>query len=100
SALPLSAVGIVPPAIVTFQITQDAVGGHTFAWPASLTGGATIYPQANSTTTQQFVWNGTIASAVGPAVVNTNSVGGQPLLETGPIVVNGTINSGQLSASL
>jgi hypothetical protein len=100
AALPLSVIGIIPPSVITFQITQDSSGGHTFTWPSNVNGGATVYPQANSTTTQQFVWNGTIASAVGPAVVNTNSVGGQPLLETGPIVVNGTINSGQLSASL
>ena len=93
AALPLSVIGITPPSTITFQITQDGSGGHTFTWPSNVNGGATVYPQANSTTTQQFVWNGTIASAVGPAVVSPNSIGSQPFLETGSIISSGSLTT-------
>ena len=72
SSQPLTAVGIIPPGIVTWQITQDASGGHTFTWPANSIGGATICSVANCVTQQSFIWNGTNATAIGPA---TYSIG-------------------------
>lgn len=68
SSLPLTVVGILPPGVITFQITQDAAGSHTFAWPANVIGGCTIGSAANQVTTQTFIWNGTNATAVGPCV--------------------------------
>ena len=67
---PLTAVGITPPAIFTWEITQDASGGHSFSWPANTVGGVTISSSANSVTQQTFVWNGTNAIALGPATYN------------------------------
>jgi hypothetical protein len=69
---PITAVGIIPPGLITFQITQDGVGAHTFSWPANTVGGATICPTANCVTTQTFLWNGTNATAIGLA---TYSIG-------------------------
>lgn len=87
SAQPLTAVGIIPPAFVTFEITQDGAGGHTFAWPANSVGGATIGSTANQVTVQSFIWNGTQAEAIGPGVT-----GNGPSLSTGPISAVGNIN--------
>ena len=58
---PLTAVGIIPPAIVTWEITQDVAGGHTFTWPANVIGGTAVGTGSNQTTTQQFIWDGTNA---------------------------------------
>lgn len=63
---PLTAVGIIPPAIFTWQITQDSFGGRTFTWPANVIGGGTVDPTPNAISTQEFVWNGTTARALGP----------------------------------
>lgn len=65
---PLSVVGVTPPGLITFQITQDSVGGHAFTWPSNLIGGCVIGSSANQVTTQQFTWNGTNATANGPCV--------------------------------
>lgn len=66
-SLPLSAATVQPPGLVTWQITQDGVGGHLFTWPANVIGGATIGSSAGQVTTQMFIWNGTNATAIGPA---------------------------------
>lgn len=68
---PLTAVGVVPPGLVSWQITQDSFGGHTFAWPANTVGGATICATGNCVTQQTFLWNGTNATATGPATYST-----------------------------
>ncbi len=67
SAQAMTFVGIVPPSFVTFQITQDGSGGHLWSWPTNSIGGATVSAAANSITQQTFLWNGTVAIAVGPA---------------------------------
>jgi len=69
---PLTAVGIVPPGNITFEITQDAAGGHTFAWPANVIGGATVSSGVNAVTQQTFIWNGSLAYAAGPATYRFN----------------------------
>lgn len=71
SAQPLTFVGVTPPGFLTFQITQDGSGGHTFSWPANSVGGCTIGAGANQVTTQQFVYNGTNATATGPCVTGS-----------------------------
>ncbi len=80
SAQPLTAVGIIPPAWVAFQITQDGTGGHSFSWPSNLVGGCTIGAAANQVTTQMAVWNGTSATAVGPCII-----GNGPEIDVGTI---------------
>ena len=89
---PLNATGILSPGIVFFQITQDGAGGHTFTWPANVIGGAPIGLAAGQVTTQEFVWNGVNATAVGPAVTGTG-----PLLSGGSLSLSGSqyINSFQ-----
>lgn len=71
---PMTATGIIPPGIVTWQLTQDNAGGHTFSWPSNTIGGATICASANCTTLQTFIWNGTSAIALGPAVYSTPAI--------------------------
>jgi hypothetical protein len=44
-----------PGQIVTFVLIQDGTGGHTFAWPASMTGTAPIDGTPNITNIQQFI---------------------------------------------
>lgn len=85
-AQPLTAVGITPPGFVVFQITQDGAGGHTFTWPSNSIGGAVIGANANQVTTQMFVWNGTNATAIGPAIT-----GNGPSISTGNIAVLGSV---------
>lgn len=81
TAQPMSFVGVNPPGIIYFQITQDGAGGHSFSWPANTVGGCTIANGANLTTTQEFVYNGTDATAVGPC-----TTGNGPAISTGSIV--------------
>ena len=80
SAQPLTFVGITPPSYITFQITQDSSGSHTWSWPANSVGGCTIGPGANQVTTQMFVYDGVNATAIGPCITGT-----------GPIISTGTI---------
>jgi hypothetical protein len=80
SSQPLTAVGITPPGLITWQITQDAAGGHAFSWPANSIGGCTIGSAANQATLQHFVWNGSNAVAAGPCVT-----GNGPTISTGNI---------------
>lgn len=82
----LTAVGVLPPAFIVFQITQDSSGGNSFTWPSNVIGGAPIGTAANQVTTQEFVWNGSNATALGPAVI-----GNGPALSTGAIVAHDTI---------
>jgi hypothetical protein len=72
TANPLSVIsGILPPAIVTFKITQDVVGGHSFSWPANSVGGTTVCQTANCVTQQTFVWDGSSAQTVGALSYST-----------------------------
>jgi hypothetical protein len=71
AALPLSVVGVTPPGLITFQITENSTGGYTFGWPPNVIGGAPINTAANAVTTQEFVWNGTTATALGPGMIGT-----------------------------
>lgn len=94
-AQPLTAVGILPPAWVAFQITQDGAGGHTFTWPSNSVGGCTIGAGSGQVTTQLFVWNGTNATALGPCVV-----GNGPAINAGTIVSSSTITGTQLISTV
>ncbi len=46
--------GVSPGQLITFIWTQDATGGRTVAYPATVKGSAVIYAAASSTTTQTF----------------------------------------------
>lgn len=87
-AQPLTAVGILPPAHVIFQITQDGAGGHTFTWPSNTVGGAPIGLGIGQVTTQEFVWNGSNATAIGPATIGTG-----PALSAGSLMLSGQLIS-------
>lgn len=89
SAQPLTFVGITPPSYVTFQITQDGSGGHTFSFPANTIGGCTVDPVANSVTTLMLVYNGVNATAIGPCVTGN-----------GPAIITGSIQDTGLTPSL
>jgi len=99
AALPFAAVGVTPPGIVTFQLTQDSAGNHTFAWPTNVIGGANIGQSANSTLTQQFVWNGTVLNATGSGIIGPASFGNQPYLHTGTILNSGEITTDSLNVN-
>ena len=88
SAQPMTFVGVTPPGIIYFQISQDGSGGHSFSWPANTVGGCTIGATADQVTTQEFVYDGSNATAVGPCVI-----GNGPAIDTGPIVATGAIST-------
>lgn len=58
--------------IITFIITQDGTGGHSFVWPANVKGESNIGPDANSVSTQSFVYTGSAWRATGPGSVNAS----------------------------
>jgi hypothetical protein len=62
---PVSFIGVIAPALVTFQITEDGGGSHTFSWPSNVIGAAAIDTTANHSTSQTFIWNGTTIMPVG-----------------------------------
>ena len=66
----LTLAGLTAPAIILFEITQDATGGRTFAWPSNVLGGPVPNAGANETTSQLFFWDGTNAIALGGGTVN------------------------------
>jgi hypothetical protein len=93
-SLPLVDTVSVAPSFITFQITQDNVGSHTFAWPSNMIGTAAIGLTANQTTTQTFLWNGTSAFAIGPGML-----GNGPILSAGSLINATVISSAFTSAS-
>jgi hypothetical protein len=62
---PVSFIGVIAPALVTFQITEDGGGAHTFSWPSNVIGAAPIDTTANHSTSQTFIWNGATIMPVG-----------------------------------
>jgi len=69
SSSTLATIGLVVPALLIFEITQNAAGGNTFAWPANVLGGDTPSLLANETTSQLFYFDGTHAIALTPGTV-------------------------------
>jgi hypothetical protein len=61
-----SALTLPTAALVIFQLTQDATGNRTFAWPPNLFGGGTVQGPAGQVYTQHFYFDGTNAWALGP----------------------------------
>ena len=88
SAQPLTFVGVTPPGIVIFEITQDGSGGHSFSWPANLIGGAPINIGANQVSTQIFLYDGSGATAMGPGMI-----GAGPSVSVGNLTANGVVVS-------
>lgn len=57
------------PGIVIFQITQDATGSRTFAWPTSFKQPQPVSSAASSVFTQMFYYDGTNGWPVAPGVI-------------------------------
>jgi len=56
--------------ILTFQIVEDGVGGHTWVWPTNFKGAMTLTTTANAINTQIFYFDGTNAFALAPGTIN------------------------------
>ncbi len=94
-AQPLTATGVIPPVFLTFQITQDSTGGRTFTWPSNLIGGSNISSASspNQVVTQEFLWNGVNATALGPATTGSGPNIITNVITSGPINATGSINA-------
>lgn len=53
---------------ITFEITQDATGGRTFAWPANFKDPSPIAPDATLVSIQEFVFDGSFWRPTGPGI--------------------------------
>jgi hypothetical protein len=56
--------------IITFVITQDGTGSHSFTWPTNFKGASNIGSEANSVSVQSFIYAATAWRATGPGSVN------------------------------
>lgn len=88
-SLPLVVNNVQAPSHIIFQIAQNSTGSWTFAWPTNVIGGGPVHPVANSVTSQEFIWNGTNATAVGPAVYSTGDQAVQNFIAQGTLSVSG-----------
>lgn len=66
--------------IIYFNICQDATGGRTFTWPASVLTAPTVGTAVSSCTSASFIYDGTnwrelAASSGGSAVFDTATIG-------------------------
>ena len=66
--------------IIYFNICQDATGGRTFTWPASVLTPPTVGTAASSCTSASFIYDGTnwrelAASSHGSSVFDTSTIG-------------------------
>src|SRR6185437_8099828 len=59
--------GLLAPAYITFEWTQDGVGSRTVVYPANVLGGDQVTATPGSVTSQTFFWDGTNAFAIGSA---------------------------------
>ena len=57
-------------ATITFIITQNGTGGHTFVWPTNFKGASNIGSDANSVSVQSFIFTGSVWRATSPGLVN------------------------------
>jgi hypothetical protein len=55
---------------LTFVICEDARGGWGFRWPSEMKGAASVNPSARTCTVQQFLYDGSRAYAISPAVLD------------------------------
>lgn len=86
---PVSFIGVIAPALVTFQITEDGAGSHGFTWPSNVIGAAPIDTTANHTTSQTFIWNGTSILPVGSGFTSQGNAAVAGIFSaTGAIVTN------------
>ena len=53
-----------------FIVCQDSSGGHSFAWPANVKGGAELGTKAGTCSTQAFIFDGGTAFALTGGIVN------------------------------
>lgn len=86
---PVSFIGVIAPVLVTFQITEDGVGGRSFSWPSNVIGAAPIDTVANHVTSQTFIWNGTTIMPVGSGFTSQGNAAVAGIVSaTGAIVTN------------
>jgi len=57
---------------ITFVLTQDAIGGHSFTWPVTFHGATNVDNTANAVTVEEFVWDGNFWRAIGPGSSNNS----------------------------
>lgn len=93
TADPLSAVGIIPPGIVFYQITQDSSGAHTFVFPSNSVGGCSIDTAANAVSSQEFYWDGSKAYAISGCMSGTT-------LKVGALIAAGNVTANQLISTI
>lgn len=55
---------------LNFVICQDADGGHSFAWPSNVKGGAVLGTKAGTCSAQSFIFDGINAYAVSAGVID------------------------------
>lgn len=82
--------GLPTPSLVTFQLTQDATGSRTFAWPPNVENPPVVTGTANAVTVAQFVWNGTDLYPVTATPATPVSVQSSVIATLGsPVTVSG-----------
>jgi len=59
--------GLLAPAYITFEWTQDGVGSRTVVYPPNVLGGDQVTATPGSVTSQTFFWDGTNAFAISSA---------------------------------
>lgn len=64
---------VAAPSIITFELTQDATGGRTFAWPSNVVGSPAVSPIPSSVSVLPFIWDGTNARPISPALASTGT---------------------------
>lgn len=86
-----------------FEICQDATGGRTFAWPASVQGAA-IGLAANDCSKQVFRWDGTTAKSVAPMLITngtSNTISADSIVSNGSTAgISGLVPGTQTLPSL
>jgi hypothetical protein len=73
---------------LAFRVCQDTAGGHAFSWPASFRGAAPVTAMPSACSQQTFVYDGSLAQALGASLV-TGVAGGSIIL---PGATSGTVS--------
>jgi hypothetical protein len=92
--------GLPVPSLITFELTQDGSGGRTFVFPSNTQGGLAPNTQANSTTVEQFVWDGTTAYYAGALPCTLKTESGAYTLTAADCIIHASASSGAFTLSL
>lgn len=63
-----STLTVSQPCLILFEITQDAIGARTFAWPSTVNGAINIGGAAGQVTVQALLYDGASVYPVAPGV--------------------------------